>query len=323
MLTFKPITIEALEKLMPFAQARYTQSCDYTPGNLIMWARFMDYHYCIEQETLFVSCKSQADMQSRAYLPPVGRLPLRDSLQILKGHCNGMGEQLRLTAVPEEWIDEIKEILPQHSYTSLDMWSDYIYSAESLATLKGKALNKKRNRYNKFITENSSYTYNRCTDEERIEIARYLAANRACQEHRHDNMRCYEHRQCIATVKNLGIYNQPAGVLRVNGNIAAFTLGEVFGNTLYVHIEKADHNIAGASEAINRLFVNDMLDEHPEIEFVNREEDLGDPGLRQVKRAYNPIRMLDRYEVIPQESNTGRTSTINKKQRLCLPKDTL
>ena len=294
MLTFKPITIEALEKLMPFAQARYTQSCDYTPGNLIMWARFMDYHYCIEQETLFVSCKSQADMQSRAYLPPVGRLPLRDSLQILKGHCNGMGEQLRLTAVPEEWIDEIKEILPQHSYTSLDMWSDYIYSAESLATLKGKALNKKRNRYNKFITENSSYTYNRCTDEERIEIARYL-----------------------------GIYNQPAGVLRVNGNIAAFTLGEVFGNTLYVHIEKADHNIAGASEAINRLFVNDMLDEHPEIEFVNREEDLGDPGLRQVKRAYNPIRMLDRYEVIPQESNTGRTSTINKKQRLCLPKDTL
>ena len=295
MLTFRPITIEALEKLMPFAQARYTQSCDYTPGNLIMWARFMDYHYCIEQETLFVSCKSQADMQSRAYLPPVGRLPLRDSLQILK----------------------------QHSYTSLDMWSDYIYSAESLATLKGKALNKKRNRYNKFITENSSYTYNRCTDEERIEIARYLAANRACQEHRHDNMRCYEHWQCIATVKNLGIYNQPAGVLRVNGNIAAFTLGEVFGNTLYVHIEKADHNIAGASEAINRLFVNDMLDEHPEIEFVNREEDLGDPGLRQVKRAYNPIRMLDRYEVIPQESNTGRTSTINKKQRLCIPKDTL
>ena len=54
----------------------------------------------------------------------------------------------------------------------------------------------------------------------------------------------------------------------------------------------------GASEAINRLFVNDMLAEHPNLTYANREEDLGDPGLRQVKRAYNPVMMIDRYEMI-------------------------
>ena len=54
----------------------------------------------------------------------------------------------------------------------------------------------------------------------------------------------------------------------------------------------------GASEAINRLFVNDMLAEHPNLTYANREEDLGDPGLRQVKRAYNPLMMMiDRYEM--------------------------
>ena len=50
------------------------------------------------------------------------------------------------------------------------------------------------------------------------------------------------------------------------------------------------------------MFVNDMLGEHHEIIYVNREEDLGDPGLRQVKRAYNPAMMLHRYEMILNEN---------------------
>jgi hypothetical protein len=45
------------------------------------------------------------------------------------------------------------------------------------------------------------------------------------------------------------------------------------------------------------MFVNDILQEYPDIAYVNREEDLGDPGLRQVKRAYNPQLMLHRYEI--------------------------
>ena len=195
----------------------------------------------------------------------------------------------------------MQELLPEHTATSLENWSDYIYSAESLATLKGKALNKKRNRYNKFIAENPEHSYNRCTADDIKEIVRFLASNRDCQHNREDNMRCYEQWQCIATVRNLTLYTQHAGILRVKGEIAAFTLGELFGDTLYVHIEKANHNIAGTSEAINRMFINDMLGEHPEIIYVNREEDLGDPGLRQVKRAYNPTMMLHRYEMIPNE----------------------
>jgi hypothetical protein len=101
----------------------------------------------------------------------------------------------------------------------------------------------------------------------------------------------------MATVRNLLKYRQPAGVLYIDGKIAAFTLGEIFGDTLFVHIEKANHEITGASEAINRLFVNYILSQHPELVYANRDEDLGDPGLRQVKRAYNPIMMIQRYEM--------------------------
>ena len=301
MLEFKPITIEAIDRLLPFAEACLTRSCDYTPGNLVMWARFMDYRYAIAEETLFIQCKSQLDMNSRAYLAPIGKLPVEESLRMLENHCDSAGERLHLTAVPEGLYPRLQQLLPRHTGMHLDNWSDYIYSADSLATLKGKALNKKRNRYNKFIAENPGYSYSRCTPDDTKEIISFLVANRDCQHNREDNMRCYEQWQCVATVRNLTLYRQHAGVLRVDGRIAAFTLGEIFGDTIYVHIEKADHNITGASEAINRMFISDMLDEHPEIIYANREEDLGDPGLRQVKRAYNPTMMLHRYEMLPPE----------------------
>ncbi len=297
MLDFRPITIEAVEELLPFAKEQHTRSCDYTPGNLVMWARFMDYKYAIENGTLFISCKSQSDMQSEAFLAPIGKMKFKESIPLLQAYCNETGKELRLTAVPQEFVEELQEVLPDYTCNELENWSDYVYDIQKLATLQGKALNKKRNRYNKFITEQPDYIYHRCTDDEISSVVRFLAENRECQHNREDNMRCYEHWQCMATVRNLLKYKQPAGVLYIDGKIAAFTLGEVFGDTLFVHIEKANHEIAGASEAINRLFVNDILSQHPGLVYANREEDLGDPGLRQVKRAYNPIMMIQRYEM--------------------------
>ena len=297
MLKFEPVTIDIADKLLQFVQPEKTRSCDYTPGNLIMWARFMDYRYAIEEETLFISCKSQNDMKSEAFLPPIGKMELKEAVAILKEYCENTGKELRLTAVPQEFVEELRNILPHFECEELENWSDYVYDIQKLATLQGKALNKKRNRYNKFITEQPAYTYNRCTADDITDVVKFLASNRECQHNREDNMRCYEHWQCMATVRNLLKYEQPAGVLRIDGRITAFTLGEVFNDTLFVHIEKADHNIAGASEAINRLFVNDILAEHPELVYANREEDLGDPGLRQVKRAYNPVMMIQRYEM--------------------------
>ena len=297
MLKFEPVTIDIADKLLQFVQPEKTRSCDYTPGNLIMWARFMDYRYAIEEDTLFISCESQNEMKSEAFLPPIGRMELKESIATLKAHCENTGKELRLTAVPQEFVEELRNILPHFECEELENWSDYVYDIQKLATLQGKALNKKRNRYNKFITEQPAYTYNRCTADDITDVVKFLASNRECQHNREDNMRCYEHWQCMATVRNLLKYEQPAGVLRIDGRITAFTLGEVFNDTLFVHIEKADHNIAGASEAINRLFVNDILAEHPELVYANREEDLGDPGLRQVKRAYNPVMMIQRYEM--------------------------
>ena len=295
MLKFSPITIEAVEQLKSFARQALTYSCDYTPGNLIMWADYMEYEYAVEHDTLFISCLSQHDLKKQAFLPPIGSLPLKESVAILQEHCQRENRELRFTAVPQEMAEELATLLPTHEQIALDGWADYIHRAEDIATLQGKALNKRRNRKNKFLAEHPCYEYKRFTDEETTPVTDFILG-KGCNE---AIMRCYEIHQSIATVRNLTIYQQPAAVIKIDGKVKAFTLGEVWGNMLYIHIEKADREYPGLSETLASSFAADILQEYPQVTLINREEDLGDEGLRQAKRAYNPTAMLHRYEIIP------------------------
>ena len=85
------------------------------------------------------------------------------------------------------------------------------------------------------------------------------------------------------------------GVITIDGQVKAFTIGEQLNsNTLCVHIEMADPDINGLYPAINNEFVKYAA---KGLKYVNREEDLGIEGLRQAKRSYNPIFMIDKYNI--------------------------
>ena len=87
------------------------------------------------------------------------------------------------------------------------------------------------------------------------------------------------------------------GTLRVDGKLAAFTLGErINSNTLCVHIEKGDLSFNGVYPAINYYFANHVDD--PAIQYVNREDDLGLPGLRKSKLSYHPAFLLEKYRLV-------------------------
>ena len=295
MLKFTPITIEAIETLKGFAARALTHSCDYTPGNLVMWAEYMHYEYAVESDTLFIRSLSELDLTTPAFLPPIGSLPLKESIALLQEYCHHNNCPLHITAVPEEMAREMATLLPSHNVKELDGWADYIHSAEDIATLQGKALNKRRNRKKKFLADYPHYTYKRCTTDDIPAVVEFLLGKGGDEA----IMRCYEVHQSIATVRNLPIYPQPAGIIKIDDKVVAFTLGEAWGDMLYIHIEKADREYAGLGETLTSEFAADIISEMPQITLINREEDLGNEGLRQAKRAYNPIAMLNRYEFTP------------------------
>ena len=83
------------------------------------------------------------------------------------------------------------------------------------------------------------------------------------------------------------------GVLRVDGEVQAFTFGEPSSSDCFVvHVEKALRDYQGAYTAVNTEFVKSL---GGKFTYINREEDTGDEGLRRSKESYYPVMLLEKY----------------------------
>jgi hypothetical protein len=83
------------------------------------------------------------------------------------------------------------------------------------------------------------------------------------------------------------------GAILIDGALQAFTLGEPLNSeTVVIHIEKANPAFDGLYTMINQLF----LENHwSQFEYVNREQDLGEEGLRKAKESYFPHHRVNKY----------------------------
>lgn len=261
-----------------------------------MWADYFDYRYCIYGNTLFIKGASEIHPELQAFSLPVGAMPLSCAIDLIKDYCRVNNIPLRLSAVPDDRIDEIRTILPGHIEQLTD-WSDYIYDARALATLAGKRYNKKRNHVNRFISDNPGYTTEPLSwsniTEARNAYTRWLGTSPVDTP-----TFTQESLQTLQVLDNYRDYPFEGLVLRDNHrHIVAFTIGEIIGDTLFTHIEKMDHSVPGAGESINRFFARHITSLHPEVRYINREEDAGDEGLRQAKLSYHPAMLLTKYDI--------------------------
>ena len=85
------------------------------------------------------------------------------------------------------------------------------------------------------------------------------------------------------------------GVLYAGSEVVGFSLGEIIHDTLFTHIEKADRSVKGAYQMLVNQFAARFADGR--VQFINREEDMGDEGLRRAKQAYHPITQLKKYSI--------------------------
>lgn len=163
---------------------------------------------------------------------------------------------------------------------------DYLYLREDLANLPGGKFHKKRSLVKAFI-DNYSYEGKPLRDEcirDAMEVLEewrqergpgdYAAAKEALEK-------AWELQLC-------------GGVYYVNGCPAAYTLGEeiALGETFVVHFEKAVGQYKGLYQFVNQSFASILPKKYMTI---NREQDLGDEGLRQAKMTYRPVGFVKKY----------------------------
>lgn len=170
--------------------------------------------------------------------------------------------------------------------------ADYVYESEKLATLSGKKLHGKRNHINKFKLEHEDWSYETLTEEnleECFEMALKWRNDNGCEEDEEKNAE-----MCV-TMNSLRLFKElelTGGILKVDGEIAAFTIGEpICDDTFVVHIEKAFADIQGAYPMINQQFVSHECQNY---QYINREEDTGAEGLRKAKLSYRPVFLVEK-----------------------------
>ena len=166
---------------------------------------------------------------------------------------------------------------------------DYLYERERLADLSGRRLHRKKNLVNLFLRNNTSVA--RPLLEGYVgDALRILEGWRQQQETPGDYVAAREALENMETLQLCG------GIFYINDEPAAYTLGEeiALGRVFVIHFEKAilSDEQKGIYQYVNQVFADVLPDKY---ELINREQDLGDPGLRQAKESYRPIDFVRKY----------------------------
>lgn len=296
-LDFKPLRSTDMAELTPLLHRSGSRSCDFTAGGIFMWVDYFGYEGAVYGNTLFISGLSEDSSRRLSFSLPVGEMPLVQSIDVLRNYCSQSGRPLLLSAVPEDRLADLLCCGPA-KVEELPNWADYIYSIENLANLPGKAYNKKRNHVHRFMADNPGYRFEELNSDNIGKVIDFYRSMELDGSKADPVMAEYEREQCLDVLSHFSTYPfEGAYLTDGNDNMAAFTAAEIVGDTLVIHIEKMNHEISGAGETINQLFAAHMAQKFPELKFINREDDSGEPGLRHAKESYHPTARLRKFNV--------------------------
>lgn len=299
-LDFRRITPYDMEAIMPYLKRDKGRTTDFSYGGLLMWVDVFHYESAIVHDTLFVKGRLENNLDIPAYSLPLGSLPIAQSVTLLRRHSRENELPLMFSAIPEYALSQFMELNPRR-ITLLDGWGDYLYEAEKLATLSGKKMAKKRNHVNQYVNMYGADTFEPIDTANIGDVIAFMSRLKALSpDYGLSPMAIAERNAAEKTLHIMaqGGLKYEGGLLRIDGRVVAYTIGDTKGDTLYIHIEKADREIAGAYEAINKYFAAYMLERYPHIAYINREDDAGDAGLRRAKESYHPVSVLKKYNVI-------------------------
>jgi len=295
MLEFKPVHADDFERASPIMKNTGYNSTESSFVILHTWSNLYGGELCIDGDTVFIRSKKNSEY---SYLPPLGG-DMKEGLLKIYETEKAVGRSVRFHSVTEQMRVEMEKAFPgEFEYTERRNSADYIYSRESLATLAGKKMHQKRNHFNKFIKQyEGRYSYSNMTEEDVCEV---LAFQRKWIQMASDkdamNVLEYETTAIEKLLSYFEKFSLRGGILRVDGDICAYCVGaKISDNAIDVMVEKGDYAYAGAYQAINKLFAENNCGD---VEFINREEDMGIEGLRHAKLSYHPVELLTKYGAI-------------------------
>ena len=292
MLSFKPLTWEDREPYMERYRRSPVKYAEYSFFSLWGWKEANPLDLAWDASL----CWLRSHGSKPGFCSPVGDWNAVDWDALLREHFLP-GDVL--LDVPEDIVSRFSDSLTARTRTTEDRdeW-EYLYSVSELVALKGSRFAQKRAHVRSFLTA-YDWEYLPLLPEDFPELLAFQAAWRRRREAESPDAQTKtldeEDRAIRRALEHWDDFPLLGALLRVDGTTIGYTIAEELDpKTLDIRFEKAFNDYAGSYQALNQLF---LKNQGTDYDWVNREEDMGSPGLRESKLSYHPIRLLKKYRV--------------------------
>jgi len=272
---------------------------EYLFSTLFMWQDIVGYQWAFQDDCIYI--RHISDGQVKYHFPICAPERAVEKLKELKSAVNNKGEKLELVCVTEEQLEIMGKEKDNFTIIEKRNYSDYLYDGDSLRTLDGKKLRKKRAHVSNF-TKKYNWEFRIFTKEgEDLKNCKEIlkkwsdskAENTTQKEARLMDNESSAVERCMRHFSELGFIG---GIMYIDGQPEGFTIGEKSDrgkiSTGIIHYEKCNNEYDGVYQAINQMFAQQALSG---VQYINRQEDMGVEGLRKAKLSYYPVRLVNKF----------------------------
>jgi hypothetical protein len=289
---FTPLGLELRDDLYPRLSLTADGVSEFTFSGLYLFRN--RYHYRIARDSeggFIISGEQPADHNTggqgkKFFMTPCAAPGAETLVSLFESHDYWKNISPSVLAPAEETLEKLGIEVTEDRNNF-----DYLYLRADLAELTGKKFHKKKNLVNAFRNAYPNH------EMRLLEPALIPQALEVLERWRADKGEDGDYAAAREALDLFGCLKLRGAVFFVNGNPAGWCLGESIakGRSFAIHFEKAVDGIKGIYQYMNQAFAASL----PRFfTYINREQDLGDEGLRQAKETYRPCNFIRKYQGI-------------------------
>ncbi|MBQ4346662.1 MAG: DUF2156 domain-containing protein [Oscillospiraceae bacterium] len=232
---------------------------------------------------------------------PLGCGDLKAAVACLQADARARGIGLRMTLLTEEMCTLLEQVCPgAFSFTEAEGYDEYLYLREELAEMRGSRYHRKRNHMAQFWRQNPDGEIQPLIPENAdlaVDVARQWLMAR---ENPADPALQAEFSCICEAAAHMRALHMEGLLLYAGGKPIGMTMvSPIAGDVYDVHFEKVVPHQPHAWPVV----ANEMAKCLPHARYLNREEDLGESGMRAAKASYYPAMVRKKYIARLKESS--------------------
>lgn len=296
-LSFKCLTLEDKEIIEKYIDKSKLDSYEYLFSSLYMWRKLNNIKYAVLDDVLIIEKNEEGKGTFYAQFFGYKKDNLTSIIdELIKRNLEFTDRDYLFGDVGDEFVDDLKK----YTDFSIDIVEDiddseYIYNTQDLIELKGKKYHSKKNHVNSFL---KTYSYD-------IKTINNENVKSNCMDllHKwHEEVAVTVDKEMLMEIdaikdlfRELHFFDLNSIAIYVDGDLAGFAVGEKVNDRMaLIHVERGEIAYKGIYAFLNKQF---LVESFQDTEFVNRQEDTGNEGLRKAKKSYHPEKMIKKYLV--------------------------